>query len=278
MIKIKNSNRFNDLVFSVKDEDLVSSEGTSKGNQEKWKKDGYWIKRNFLGYESLAEEVSSILMSCVKNLNHVKYSRCKVSYKGITSDDYCCSKDFLNPGESIVNVGRLIKSLDSNLYSNLVDLHSYERAKKIIEFINMETGFNITNYLGNSIYLDSLILNEDRHLFNLALIKTNEGYTECPVFDNGLSLLSDLREYPMNRKLIDNIVDCKSRPFSDSFSTQVRMFNELGVPPLEVDFKSFYNRIDKLKVSKKEEDFLERCLDVLDYTSNKLEGYSWVTI
>lgn len=273
---MKLSNAFSTRTFNLVSHDLVVTEGTSKGNQEKWKKDDYWIKRNFLGYEALSEVIASILMSCIKGFDYVNYERCKINYKGNLSDDVCFSRDFLNDSESLVTIGRLIKSTDIYFYNSLEDLPAFAKAKKVIEFVNRAIDFDITEYLGKSIYLDSLILNEDRHLFNLALIKTSTGYRECPVFDNGLSFLSDLFEYPVSRNITNNILDCKARPFSKEFPKQVNIFNSLGVCPLEIRTSSFYRKINKLVVSKSEEVYLERCLDVLDYTMNRLEGLSWI--
>ena len=36
---------------------------SSKGNQLKWKKDGYWYKADYTGYEGLAEYMVSYLLN-----------------------------------------------------------------------------------------------------------------------------------------------------------------------------------------------------------------------
>lgn len=45
--------------------------------------------------------------------------------------------------------------------------------------------------LAELIWIDSLILNEDRHLFNLVLMQGNENEFQLVNFDYGSSLLSE---------------------------------------------------------------------------------------
>ena len=45
-------------IFNVTDEDVFLCSSSSKGNQSKWKRDNFFIKQDYLGYESIAEIVS----------------------------------------------------------------------------------------------------------------------------------------------------------------------------------------------------------------------------
>lgn len=61
----------------------------------------------------------------------------------------------------------------------------------IVACVYKSTGVDIRGYLIILAYIDSLILNEDRHFYNICLIEKDEEYRVAPIFDNGLSLLSD---------------------------------------------------------------------------------------
>ena len=52
-------------------------------------------------------------------------------------------------------------------------------------------------------------------------------YRLCPLFDFGLSLLSDLNDYPMGQDTYSMIPRVKAKPFDDSFIEQVNCVNEL---------------------------------------------------
>ena len=69
--------------------------------------------------------------------------------------------------------------------------------------------------------IDALFLNTDRHLNNIAVIRENDKYDYCPIFDNGAGLLSDMitqRTDISPPALIDLSVSC---PFGMSFTRQV---------------------------------------------------------
>ena len=52
-------------------------------------------------------------------------------------------------------------------------------------------GLDLSEYLGNILAIDQIILNEDRHFNNLGLIKVKDGeYRPAPIFDNGKSFFT----------------------------------------------------------------------------------------
>lgn len=69
--------------------------------------------------------------------------------------------------------------------------------------------------------IDSLFLNDDRHLNNIAVLKENDKYDYCPIFDNGAGLLSDTRLSPMEIDTKSLIKALKARPFNMSFTRQM---------------------------------------------------------
>lgn len=66
---------------------------------------------------------------------------------------------------------------------------------------------NFGAYLGRLLTIDALFLNEDRHTHNIAVLCDDLGeFHYCPIFDNGVALLSDLTmDYPMNREITELI-------------------------------------------------------------------------
>lgn len=70
---------------------------------------------------------------------------------------------------------------------------------------------------------DAFILNEDRHTNNILFLfdPKSEVWQFAPLFDNGLSLLSDVKDYPFSMPL--NILKRKVKaiPFRSSFKKQL---------------------------------------------------------
>ena len=97
-----------------------------------------------------------------------------------------------------------------------------------------KTGLNqFGDYLSTIIALDAVFLNEDRHTNNLAVIfnEETEKYRLCPLFDFGLSFLSDMNDYPMGQDTYSMIPRVQAKPFDDSFIEQLNCVNELwGIP------------------------------------------------
>lgn len=66
------------------------------------------------------------------------------------------------------------------------------------------------------------MLNEDRHTNNLAVIRDDvtKKFRLCPLFDHGLSLLSDTGDYPLEYDVYDCIKRVKAKPFCTDFDEQ----------------------------------------------------------
>ena len=260
-------------VFSVTEENIRDVSHSSRGNQTKWYKDSYWIKKNFLGYESLSEVICSKLLENIKDLDFVKYEFCDVKFRGGMFTNCCCSKDFIKYNEEIVTIARLL-NLDESKMKKFMKLSTEDRVMLILEEVRNLTGLDITEYLGRQIYLDSITLNEDRHLHNIAVVNCDADYKECPIFDNGGSLLSDVNYYPVDVSLIRNIRSVKSRPFSFSFKKQVNFFRNLGVGPLKIKIDS----LDLSTIRYTSLGELNRAKNVLSLRLKETEGLCWEKI
>lgn len=196
---------------------------TSKGNQLKWYSRGYWIKADLNGYQGMAEWVASemLKMSNLPNSCFVEYQMCKIieqdtgiEYKG------CLYRNLLQTNEEIITFERLFKQYRIDYNKELKDGSTSEKTYKLIDMVKYLTGVDVTEYLRIVFTLDTVILNEDRHLNNLALISTPQGYKYCPIFDNGYSLLSDLGDYPLGVSIDKLSKKLRCKPFGVKPDTQ----------------------------------------------------------
>lgn len=264
-------------IFNLSKNDRTGSSTTSGGNQIKWVSKYndklIYIKSDDKGYESISETLVSEFCKYIKSdMNYVDYSLCEI-YEGRSHYYGCYSYNMLNSDESLVSLYRLFKLNNQKMqeYSGKELLHA------TISSVKKLTGLDITSDLQKIINLDAITVNEDRHFNNIALIyKGNEGYTGLsPVFDNGLSLLSNTNDYPMNGKVGSMLLDVRSKPFMSSFSQQVLLFER---NPLLIDVNSFLENKNRYIADCGREKELKRALDVLSRRLEKTEGFAWRSI
>lgn len=264
---MKESNSFNKIT-SLSPNYIVEESSTSKGNQIKWKANNRWYKANSFGYENVAEVIASVLANNIKDFPSVLYDFAKVE---CNDKIYDCdvSKNFLKENENVITFARLLKYYFPKEYKGYGSLPPLRRLNLVLKLKEI-VGFDFSKYLISNILFDAIILNEDRHLNNLAFIKDEQGYRECPNFDNGLSLLSDLSCYPLDRKLIVNIINVDAKPFNEDFKTQINLLkNIVGDYTLKINIKGFMTDLSEIDFSEYEE-YKLRCLTVIE---NRLEYY-----
>ena len=104
----------------------------------------------------------------------------------------CRSKNFLEENESLVTFYRLYYSeFGGNLAERLAKISTMEeRIAFALKMIRSLTGLDVTDYLKKIFMLDMIVLNEDRHVNNLAVIFDGTEFRPAPIFDNGVSLLT----------------------------------------------------------------------------------------
>ena len=208
-----------------------SDSHTSKGNQLKWKEDGYWYKANQFGYEGLSEYVVTYFL---KNVDvpfpFVKYSQAMIRYKkrlyhGCRSRDFYLENPYLQ-GCEIVPIERLhrqytTRGLSKHL-SQIKDVKS--RVEYTVEFVRDITGLSdFADYLSFLIQIDAFFLNEDRHMHNIAVLMNPDGTFEyCPIFDNGAALMSDTTmDYPLIGDMYSMLTDVEAKTISRNFDEQL---------------------------------------------------------
>lgn len=253
------------------------NESTSKGNQPKFIEGDWFYKEDSMGYESIAEALVSEFLSYVEGIEFIDYYLDVIEYDGKRME--CCkSKIYTTDGKSFVPVRKIL-----NYYADKKEL-SKKTGKALLDYVvdcvYKATNLDIRDYLRTLTYIDSIILNEDRHFNNICLVEDKNGnYRVAPIFDNGLSLLSDTsQDYRYGVSLDILIRNVKCMPFVNSFSKQVSYFESR---PLVIDIDGFLNKLDMVDadldsyIPFKQEGY-ERAKKVLLKRLKETEGTLWV--
>ena len=167
----------------------------------------------------------------------------------------CVSNNFLKEGQSVITINHLLsRIIGYPLKEKLLSLTSdKKRIAYLAEGTKDCTGLDyFGEYLTLLFEIDSLFLNDDRHLNNIAVIKSGDKYDYCPIFDNGAGLLSDTRLSPMDIEPKALIASLKSRPFNMSFTRQMNTARSL-----------YGNRLSMSKF--KREDIMEYLRPILEF-------------
>lgn len=197
---------------------------TSKGDQPKWLVNDVWYKADHMGYESLSEIVVSRMLSRSTLNNFVLYEPVEVQTE-LKILPACSSRNFRQHSETLIPLERLHRAYQGEgLAQAMGRLEPIEeRIRYVVDFVERVTGLcGFGRYLSTIMELDAFLLNEDRHTNNLAVIRNEEtgDFRLCPLFDHGLSLLSDLNDYPLDADVYSCIQRVKAKPFSSDFSEQ----------------------------------------------------------
>jgi len=251
---------------------------TSKGDQPKWNRNGKWYKADHMGYEALAEIVISRLLKHSNVPGFVEYEPVLIRYNEKECAG-CVSKNFKGKDEMLIPFERLHRAYKGRgLAAVLGKMESpLERIRYTVDFIEESTGLTgVGPYLTMLLELDSFFLNEDRHTNNLAVLRDDRTmqFRLCPVFDNGLSLLSDLNDYPVEKDLYECIACVRAKPFDMDFDAQVDAAESLYGAQLKFTFDRY--EIPKVLEELKElypQDVMERVERVLYEQMRKYPVY-----
>lgn len=240
----------------ISKEYIVKQQGTSEGTQIKYKKGDYWYKKDKSGCEGLVEYLVSNFLGYT-NLNAEEYV--VYEYGTINGEKGCRSKNFLKSNEELITLYRLyFNEYGRDLSQVINEMDEMEdRIDYVIRFVEKSCGINIFEYLKKVLTVDMIILNEDRHLNNLALIFDGNAFKPSPIFDNGLSLLTGNRSVNWRFPVSDNVKRVVARPFSGSHEKMVEYFGK----GLEIDAKSALAWLNTQKWTRERE--------VLEYQINK---------
>lgn len=233
---------------------------TSRGSQVKWVKGDLFVKLDTKGcYESLSETFVTYLLKCSNVKEYVEYEQCRIYEEGKYLGIGCCSKSFLKDGEKDISFYRILKN-----YGYKIQGMGYNEVRDAVSDV---VGFDIKGYMDTCLCLDAITYNEDRHLNNLSVVKQSNGlYRSAPIYDNGLSCLSDTFSYPMDELLINNLNSVTALPFNTSF---IRQLEGNYATPILIDKGSFINSV---QVETPEE---VRAFEVIKAGLERTEGLAW---
>ena len=213
---------------------------TSKGDQPKWHVGDDWYKADHMGYEALSEVIVSWMLEHSTIDDFVAYAPVMIQS---SAKEYigCQSKNFRQEGEMLLPLEKLHRAyFGIGLAKKLAEIPEVEeRIRYTVSFVEDTTGLaGFGVYLSTLLELDAFILNEDRHTNNIAVIRNEKdgSFRLCPVFDNGLSLLSDLNDYPLDKDLYECISAAQAKPFSTDFSEQTEAASQLYGSRLKFNF------------------------------------------
>ncbi|MGN7401954.1 HipA domain-containing protein [Cytobacillus praedii] len=202
---------------------------SSKGDQSKWRVGDKWVKQNTRGYEGQAEVLASLVLACsiLQEKDYVKYTPCEIVLPDGKTSKGCYSFDFRGKLQE-VTLERLFEANFTSTDSILNDksLSTQEKFDQIMQQVEDFTGLNVRQEISRLLAFDALILNEDRHTNNILFLYNplDKTWKLAPIFDNGLSLLSDEKDYAPGMPLTILKRKVKAKPFISSFSKQLALY------------------------------------------------------
>lgn len=207
----------------IKNSDVQSS----KGNQLKWRNGGIWYKADYMGYEGLAEYVTSHLLekSSLRPEELVLYDTEQIKYRNRVYNG-ARSADFLQEGWQLITLERLFKNVhNQSLNAALWRIHDVrERIMFLEEQVKRITGLeDFGTYINKLFTVDAFFLNEDRHTHNIAvLMDGEENFRYCPIFDQGAALLSDVTmDYPLDDDVYNLMINVHPKTLCTDFDEQL---------------------------------------------------------
>ncbi len=251
---------------------------TSKGDQPKWCVEDIWYKADHMGTEALSEVVVSSLLAHSNQDNFVMYQPTSIISNGEKLIG-CFCKNFLDEDERLVPLERLHRIQEGISLAQYIGWIStpLERIEYTVSFVERVTGLgNFGSYLAAILAVDAFFLNEDRHTNNLAVVynERTKKYRTCPIFDNGLSLLSDMHDYPLEKDMYQCIKEVRAKPFSLSFVEQIEAADVLYGDQLEF----YFTKKDVLKIINfLKEYYDEKVLNrIVDVIFEQMRRYSYM--
>lgn len=265
------------MIIDVTNIERIQTDTTSsKGNQNKWHINGKWYKMDNMGYEGLAEIITSEMLKKSNIFAYVPYHFAKLS---LYDKEYngCFSKEIKNDGETLIPLERLIRQKKGiNLAEKLNKIAT--PIEKIEYTINLLSSIGVKNAGEKMTFileLDALTLNQDRHTNNISFIKKEDGTIDfAPVYDNGDAFLSDEMYYPLNKPVNELIRKVTAKPFSGSFIRQMTDSEKLYGKQIQLSFTQ--KDLQQIMTEAKQyypENIIKRVTDIITYQMNQYSDY-----
>lgn len=217
------------ITIKIPQEAIAIVSTSSKGDQSKWRIGNKWVKQNTRGYENLAEVLASRILECstLRSSAYVSYFPCRIQFFDGNIKDGCYSQDFRGKKQE-VTLERLFEANFSSTDQilNNSSFSTEEKFEELMRKVQEYTGLDVTTELARIFAFDALILNEDRHTNNILFLydPNQKSWELAPIFDHGLSLLSDIKDYPLGKPLTILMRKVKAKPLNSSFSKQLSLY------------------------------------------------------
>ena len=255
-------NFYNGNVVEISCSDKTLYKISNKGMQPKWHKDNMWFKMDTNRYEGLAETIISDMLDHSNVDRHFSYSPVTMKYKN-ENHTGCMSPNGLNEDEELITIYQLMELSDSDFSKRINNNFDYASPKEYIsEFIQESKELtelkDIDRYYTKMFELDTITLNNDRHMNNISLVMHDNGrvYYDCgPIFDNGNAFAlshENVKKWKECERTYNIVMAVEGKPFSTDFDTQRKIF-ENG----KMELMLYYGPED-LKQS------LDRCRNIYD--------------
>ena len=241
--------------------------GGNKDNQRKWFRDGIWYKADFLGYEGLAEYISSCLLGVSDIPSFIRYSLVCIQEADEQETNVfigCMSHDF----GTIITGDVIILQLPEkyNVWLNPTGTFA-DDLQVFCEGVELVFGVNVERNMRQMLCFDLIVGNEDRILRNFGLQQTDTGFVFAPLFDHGLSLLADTK----SPERVTSLSEISYRPFDYSRFEGIR---HLSGTPLTFDIARFDELVENIPYYPRET--VNRALTVLRESLEETEGKLWI--
>lgn len=218
----------------------VTTDSSSKGNQCKFYYNGYWIKLdNPECHEGLAEDFVSKFCATILDFPYVQYESAQYEYMERVCAGCQSYNMYGRPDVSFVSFRSLFKQwgIPLNMFYGLPSVE--QNILNVVKICKERIGLNLLDYFRRLLFLDCLIINEDRHLMNIGVCycQTDGKFYEAPCFDNGSSLFCVNWTYRKRKTFAENLESAKSiaRPFSKFYDKQAEALLNIGCQPLKLN-------------------------------------------
>lgn len=266
LLKISRGNRYSAVTVN-----------TLEGSQLKWAEGSRFYKIDKYGYESLAEALVSDLEGYIEDLPHVDYYHELKTVNGVKRQ-VCWSENCIGVDESETTFYDVL--VKCGVWGKLQDCNGIDAVNLIVDTVDkyMKRG-DCREYLSKLIFLDAITLNPDRHLRNMSIIQDSNGDRRfMPIWDNGLCLLANTRDYPLSMDWKSAMYLVYSQPFHSDYIRQCSYFRDCD--KLRIRYKDFMEKLDAIESDLDSylyygNDVFKRMCKVLRFRLRKLEGIAW---
>lgn len=123
------------------------------------------------------------------------------------------TKDFLLENESLSTFHEILAKEINNKDGNT-----------LYDFI-LDSFKSVETEIIEMLLFDFISLNSDRHLNNIGIISNQFNYKLCPIFDNGLSMLSELSDVIIDMPVFNLDKSLKCKPFMSKPYNQIKLLD-----------------------------------------------------